>query len=198
MPRPKPNVIILDIETRAGFRKKSDVFEFGMSVGGTYSYKQRKYTFYYEDDLKDLITVIDNADIVVGYNLYRYDYCVLAGLCTNRSNIFRLPTFDMLQQIFTMTGQRLTLTNIYKQTYGLSTNKKKDKVKAIDLYEQERYQELENYLKHDLWITQQVFNAACKMGNLKYYDPKKQCTRDIDTSHWAELCQSICKMNWKP
>ena len=198
MPRKKPNVIILDVETRQGFRKKPDVFQFGMSVGGTYSYRLRQYDFFYEDDMDGLIDVLDEADIVVGYNLYRYDYCVLAGECNNKSNVFRLPTFDIMQHVFTMTGYRVTMNNIYKHTYELPHNKKKEDVKAIDLYEQDRMDELEDYLKHDLWITQQIFNHGCKLGHLKYFNVKTQAVHDVDTKHWADLCKSICKMNWKP
>ena len=198
MPRPRPNVIILDIETMRGFRKKRDVFEFGMAMGGTYSYRLKQYDLYLQENIDQLIQALDDADMVVGYNLYRYDYCVLGGICKNRSNVFRLPTFDMMQHIFTMTGQRITMNNVYKQSYGLKDNRPKERVKAIDLFEQNKFDELEDYLKHDLWITQQVFNHGCKLGFLKFYNVKTQKVENIDTSHWSWLCKSICKANWKP
>ena len=50
-----------------------------MSIGVTYSTARGEYKIYGEKQVNDLITELQRADLVVGFNNLRFDYEVLHG-----------------------------------------------------------------------------------------------------------------------
>ena len=76
------NIVYFDLETQrsadevGGWDKISSM---GMSIGVTYSTARGEYKIYHERNINDLITELQRADLVVGFNHLRFDYEVLHG-----------------------------------------------------------------------------------------------------------------------
>ena len=92
------NIVYFDLETQ----KSAD--EVGgwdkirlmrMSVGVTYSTARGDYKIYGEKQVNELMEELRRADLVVGFNVLRFDYEVLQG-----HNVFfdyqQIPTLDWL------------------------------------------------------------------------------------------------------
>lgn len=191
------DVIVIDVEVKKGFKRCKDVFKFGASMGCMFSYKMKKYYFFDEDNIGQMIDLMHQADLVVGYNLYRYDYCVLAPYSKSMSDIFRLPTFDLMQHTYTLASKRIRMENMAKQTLGFQKSAYQN-LNSIELYEQGRLIELQSYIKNDVWLAQQLFNTGCRLGELHYWDGDDGKLRKINTSQWRDLARSIAESNWKP
>src|SRR6187402_3840917 len=91
------NIVYFDLETQksadevGGWDKISRM---GMSVGVTYSTARGDYRIYGEPQVNDLVTELQRADLVVGFNVMRFDYEVLHGYTP--LDLTQVPTLDML------------------------------------------------------------------------------------------------------
>ena len=76
------NIVYFDLETQksadevGGWDKIRDM---RMSVGVTYSTARGTYQIYSERRVNDLIRELQRADLVVGFNVLRFDYEVQIG-----------------------------------------------------------------------------------------------------------------------
>src|SRR5512137_1561405 len=95
------NIIYFDLETQKSAEEVggwSRIRDMRMSVGVTFSTARGEYRIYGEPQVNDLIEELRRADLVVGYNLLRFDYEVLLG----HNDFFdptQVPTLDMLVEI---------------------------------------------------------------------------------------------------
>lgn len=72
---------------------------------------------YYQDDMKKLVERLGQMDLIIGFNITRFDYKVLSGL--SRFNFHSLPTLDILTKVHERLGYRLSLDHLVCQTLGL-------------------------------------------------------------------------------
>src|SRR5580765_7890807 len=114
------NTVYFDLETQksadevGGWDKISRM---GMSVGVTYSTARGDYRIYGEKQVNDLITDLQRADLVVGFNVLRFDYEVLHGYTA--LDLTQVPTLDMLVELTNTLQHRLSLDSIANATFGL-------------------------------------------------------------------------------
>src|SRR5512139_3585593 len=90
----------------------------GMSVGVTYSTARGDYRIYGEPQVNDLIEELRRADLVVGFNVLRFDYEVLTG----HNDFFdpsQIPTLDMLVELAKHLTFRPSLDSIATATLGV-------------------------------------------------------------------------------
>src|SRR5438093_740235 len=79
--RASRNIVYFDLETQksadevGGWDKISQM---RMSIGVTYSSVRREYRIFGEKQVDDLLTELQRADLVVGFNNLRFDYEVLS------------------------------------------------------------------------------------------------------------------------
>src|SRR5678815_2835642 len=91
------NIVYFDLETQksadevGGWDKISRM---GLSVGVTYSTTRGEYRIYGEKQVNDLVAELQRADLVVGFNVLRFDYEVLHGYTA--FDLTQLPTLDMM------------------------------------------------------------------------------------------------------
>jgi len=68
---PGSKVVVFDLETRRSFEEvggRTQLHRLGISVGVAYRYDTDEFVSYTEDDIGQLITLLAEADLVVGYN----------------------------------------------------------------------------------------------------------------------------------
>ncbi len=115
------DIVYFDLETQrtandvGGWDKKH---EMGMSVGVTYSTADQAYEIFPENRAGDLVTRLQRADLVVGYNIVSFDYEVLMAY-TILDLPHHLPTLDLLLEVEKAAGHRLKLDDIAQGTLGV-------------------------------------------------------------------------------
>ena len=114
------NIVYFDLETQksadevGGWDKIRDM---RMSVGVTYSTARGGYRVYDEREVDSLLTELQRADLVVGYNNLGFDYEVLHHYTV--FDLRQLPTLDMLVEIRKTLPHRLSLDSIAHATMGV-------------------------------------------------------------------------------
>src|SRR5579859_3303593 len=104
------NIVYFDLETQQSAEEVGGwdhISKMRMSVGVTYHTGRGDYKIYGEGQVNDLITELQRADLVVGFNILRFDYEVLHGYTAYDLN--QLPTLDMLVYLQEKLNHRLSL-----------------------------------------------------------------------------------------
>jgi DEAD/DEAH box helicase domain-containing protein len=121
-------------------------------------------TTYREHDLERLGQRLKKLDLVVGFNIKRFDYQVLQPYTAIR--LSELPTMDILEEVYNILGHRLSLGHLAEKTLGES--KTGDGLLALELYAAGKWQELESYCRQDVALTHRLFEFGVRHGYLIY------------------------------
>ncbi len=124
---------------------------------------------YREDRVSDLIEDLKGFDLVVGFNIARFDYRVLSAYTPFKFD--RLPTFDILQEIHRGLGFRVSLGSLAQSTLG--RGKGGDGLQAVQWFRRGEWDDLIRYCTEDVLITRDLFYHAVEKGFLVYNDRKK-------------------------
>ena len=128
---------------------------------------------YRENELPALIEDLKRLDLVVGFNISRFDYRVLGAYTPFR--LEGLPTFDMLHEIHQGIGFRLSLGHLGEKTLGRP--KGGDGLQAVNWFRQKEWESLIRYCKEDVAITRDLFYHALEKGYLVYSDKSDRMLR---------------------
>ena len=119
---------------------------------------------YREHEIGQLVERLQELDLVVGFNISRFDYRVLRAYTT--FDLDKLPTFDILSQIHKGLGFRLSLGHLAEATLGRP--KGGDGLQAVDWFRQGRWEDLIKYCAEDVAITRDLFYHGIEKGYLVY------------------------------
>lgn len=161
------NIVYFDLETQksadevGGWDKISAM---QMSVGVTYSTGRGDYRIYGESEVEDLIRELQRADLVVGFNVLRFDYEVLHGYTP--LDLTQLPTLDMLVYLSDKLQHRLSLDAIASATFGLE--KTAEGLQAIRWFKEGKLYDIAEYCCYDVKLTKLVHEFGASQRQLHY------------------------------
>src|SRR5579863_8605826 len=138
------NIVYFDLETQKSAEEVGgwgNISKMGMSIGVTYSTARGDYRIYGEKQVNDLITELQRADLVVGFNNLRFDYEVLHGYTA--LDLTQVPTLDMLVVLSEKLGHRLSLDSIATATFEVE--KTAEGLQAIRWFKEGRLVEIAEY-----------------------------------------------------
>ncbi|WDP93083.1 MAG: DEAD/DEAH box helicase [Desulfobacter sp.] len=158
---------VLDIETRrsaaqVGGWHRAD--RMGVSCAVLYDSEPDEFTVYHQDNIPELVSHLKELDLVVGFNIIRFDYKVLSGL--SPFNFTQLPTLDMLMKVHERLGYRLSLDQLARQTLG--TEKSADGLKALEWWQQGRMDLIVQYCTQDVRVTRDLYLFGLEHGYLVF------------------------------
>jgi len=161
------NIVYFDLETQKSADDVggwSHINRMGMSVGVTFSTARGDYRIYDEAHVNDLISDLQRADLVVGFNILRFDYEVLHGYTT--LDVRQVPTLDMMISLQETLQHRLSLDSIATATFGLE--KTAEGLQAIEWFKQGKLHEIAEYCCYDVKLTKLVHEYGLKHRQLHY------------------------------
>lgn len=147
---------VLDIETRrsaqevGGWNKAEKM---GVSCAVLYDSGIDSYKTYLQEDMESLCDTLQNLDLVIGFNIIRFDYKVLSGL--SDFNFLSLPTLDILLKVHERLGYRLSLDHLATQTLG--SRKSADGLMALKWWKQGKIDKIIAYCKQDVKVTRDLY-----------------------------------------
>jgi len=189
LPRPKKRVVVFDLETQklahevGGWKNISAM---RMSVGVTYSDDEGFLTFT-EDNVSGLISILQGADLVVGFNQLRFDYEVLRAYSSE--NLRGLPNLDICREVGAALGHRVNLDHLARFT--LNSQKKGHGIDAASWFREGRMDLLEEYCRQDVKITRDLYTFGLTKGFLFYQ--RKDLTKARVYICWQDLPQATSK-----
>jgi DEAD/DEAH box helicase domain-containing protein len=163
----EPRIIYLDVETRrsaeeVGGWQNSHLM--GVSVAVIFDTLENRFEIFMEDEIEELFARLEKADLVVGFNIKRFDYAVLGAY--SAKDLMELTTFDILEDIYRRLGFRLGLEHLAVET--LDQGKTADGLQALEWFKQGQIDKVIEYCRHDVAITRDLFQYGLKNGYLIY------------------------------
>ena len=163
------NIVYFDLETQrsadevGGWDKISKM---GMSIGVTFSTARGEYRIYAEKHVPELLGDLQKADLVVGFNILRFDYEVLHGYTP--FDLRQLPTLDMLVELQNQLQHRLSLDSIATATFGVE--KTAEGLQAIRWFKEGKLLEIAEYCCYDVKLTRMVHEYGVRHRQLHYHN----------------------------
>ncbi|ACD82417.1 ribonuclease H-like domain-containing protein [Candidatus Methylacidiphilum infernorum] len=161
------NILYLDIETQksayevGGWQKKHLM---GLSIAVIYSSLYNKYFIFSEKDVDQLLTMLREADCIVGFNILGFDIPVLESYSI--FNLSELRCLDLLVDIEKKISRRIKLEQIAKATLGIG--KTAHGLQALQWWKEGKLLEIAEYCCYDVKITKLIHEYGVKYGKVYY------------------------------
>ena len=173
---PVGRYMVLDVETRraaadVGGWNRAD--RMGVSVAVLYDAADDSYTPYEQDAVPEMLDRLRAADLVVGFNISRFDYAVLSPFAPY--DLHTLPTLDMLTKVKDRLSYRISLDNLAQATFG--TPKSADGLQALQWWKEKRLDLIAEYCRKDVEITRALFLHGREKGYLLFTNKAGQAVR---------------------
>jgi DEAD/DEAH box helicase domain-containing protein len=156
---------VFDLETQrsaaqVGGWQRAD--RMGISCGVIYDAHKDVFNEYRENQISRLIADLKKFELIVGFNIKRFDYLVLKGY--SDFDFTTLNTLDILEDIHHQLGFRLSLAHVAQETLG--TTKTGDGLQALRWWKEGRLREIIDYCKMDVKLTRDLYLFGRQNGYL--------------------------------
>lgn len=161
--------IVIDIETKNTFFDvggKDKLRDLSVSFVGIYSYNQDKFTGFKEGEFQALSPVLQNAGLIIGFNIEHFDLSILNKYFN--FNLEALPQMDLMKKVEEVYGNRVGLDSLAKANLGVE--KLGNGLDAVKYYAEKDWESLEKYCLKDVAITRDLYELAKKQGHLMIPD----------------------------
>ncbi|MCX8107342.1 MAG: ribonuclease H-like domain-containing protein [Verrucomicrobiae bacterium] len=163
-------IVYFDLETQKSADEVGGwnrIHAMRMSVGVTFNTRRGTYQIYDEGSVNELAEELRRADLVVGFNILRFDYAVLSGY-----NVLfdpeQLRTLDIMLEISKSVDRRLSLDAVASATLGIQ--KTGDGMQAIRWFREGRIIDVARYCCYDVKITKLLHEYGIATGQVFYMD----------------------------
>ena len=163
-------ILYFDLETQksaddvGGWDK---VHKMKLAVGVVWDSLEQKFFSYIDSEASQLVEKLKTADLVVGFNVAKFDYGVLQPYATKIDfDLEEITTFDMLIDINKKLGHLLSLNHLAENT--LNAKKSADGLVSLQWYKEGKIDKIIEYCKQDVEITRDLFLYGESHGYVKY------------------------------
>lgn len=176
------DILVLDLETQKSFDEvggRENLHLLRVSVAGLYSYQQDLFLTYTEWETPSMRGLLEEADLIVGFNLKRFDYPVLEPYL--KRNLKTLPTLDIMEDVQRALGHRLSLDTLVRATLG--EGKTGHGLDAIRYFREGEMEKLKQYCLADVRLTRDLYEYGKQHGRLLF--EKNNEVRSFPV-HWGK------------
>jgi DEAD/DEAH box helicase domain-containing protein len=168
------NILIFDLYTRKSYDDvggKKNITDMGIAIAGIFSYSRNELTFFEEENVNSLIQELTTAELIVGVNLKKFCYKVLATFTDNELANFQ--TLDILEHLKKNLSFIPTLEDLMSGTLGIK-KEAKNELLVPRLVKQGRSEEIKEYCKHNILEIKDLYDFGRKKGYLFYTESTGQ------------------------
>ena len=145
----------------------------GISCAVLYDSKTDAYIPFLEDQIGRLIDTLKQLDLIVGFNIRRFDYRVLSAYTTE--DMADLPTLDLIESVHRHLGYRVSLDNLAIASLG--EKKTADGLQALRWWQEGNISDLVKYCKKDVEITLAIYRFGQNNGYVLFHNKAGQAVR---------------------
>jgi DEAD/DEAH box helicase domain-containing protein len=167
---------VLDIETQLSAQEVGGwhrAERMRVSCAVLYDSGDDQYYEFVEGQMPMLMAHLDQLDLVIGFNIKRFDYRVLSAY-TGR-NFAQIPTLDLLERVKDQLGYRLSLDHLASAT--LDAGKTADGLDALRWWKAGKMSKIIEYCRSDVAITRDLYRFGRDNGYLLFQNKAKQIVR---------------------
>ena len=182
------NYITFDIETYSpSDLDKIDTKEFRASeIGAFVSWLdggKGAYIAFMEEDVDEFLALLQQADLIVGYNQIWFDLPVLQKYA--KFDLLKLPNYDIILKLSAKIGNKLKLNDVCRANFD--DDLKTDSYTTYrHYYKQGKWLELIDYCMNDVRLTEKLFRKILETKELNYYDLHILKTVQMDTVEFGK------------
>ena len=175
--------VVFDLETQNTFADvgSNDSKDLSISVGCAYDSLTDTYTTVSIDELHKLWPIIEQADVLVGYNSNHFDIPLLNKYYPG--DLTKFKSIDILASIRDSLGKRLRLDSVAQATIG--AKKSGNGLMAIKWWREGDIALIKKYCKQDVKVTKEIFEYALANQKVFYKDGVKKREIILNTSNWC-------------
>ncbi|MDL1962198.1 MAG: DEAD/DEAH box helicase [Deltaproteobacteria bacterium] len=171
-----PRFGVFDLETQLSAQEvggwhRADLMRLSCAV--LFDSERETFLEFREPDIPELIERLSELDLIIGFNLKRFDYKVLSAY--NDLDFWSLPTLDILEDVHTRLGYRLSLDHLAGVTLG--TQKTANGMQALKWWKQGKIKEILEYCNKDVAITRDLFLYGYKKSYLLFMNKARKIVR---------------------
>lgn len=157
--------ITLDIETTSA-TGRFDVSAMELAIIGIHNSEDDSFESYTQEELPNLWPLLENADVLIGYNSDHFDIPILNKYYAG--DLTQIKSIDLLKEIKESLGRRLKLDSVAEATLG--RKKTGHGLEAVKWWEEGKVDKVRKYCLDDVRITKDIYDFALKNGFVKYSD----------------------------
>lgn len=150
-------VVVFDLETQRSFAEvggRSQFHRLGVSIGVAYRYDLDEYLVVNEETISELVSLLLEASLVIGYNIRGFDYEVLRAYTDE--NLQKLPTLDLMFDLEERLGFRPKLDSVALATLG--EGKIADGMQALEWWRLGEIDKIKEYCQEDVRVTRDLYD----------------------------------------
>ena len=169
-PRGDGDTLLFDLET---LRSAADVggwgnaHRMGLAIAVVCRLEEERFEVFGENDARALASALRAARLVIGFNVRRFDYRVLAGYTGADYNRL-VPTLDLLEDVHRALGFRLGLDHLARATLG--NGKSADGLQSLAWVREGRLDLVEEYCRHDVEVLRDLYLFGRREGYVMWND----------------------------
>ena len=162
--------MLFDLET---LRSAADVggwgnaHRMGLAIAVVCRLEEERFEVFGERDARALAAALRAARLVIGFNVRRFDYRVLAGYTGADYNRL-VPTLDLLEDVHRALGFRLGLDHLARATLG--NGKSADGLQSLAWVREGRLDLVEEYCRHDVEVLRDLYLFGRREGYVMWTD----------------------------
>jgi DEAD/DEAH box helicase domain-containing protein len=174
-------IITFDIETYGEFGSGAKAFDnMELTICCIHDSETDSYDSFLKEDLPRLWKILENTDVLVGFNSDHFDIPILNKYYPG--DLTKIRSIDLLKEISDKLGRRVRLDAIAAGTLG--AKKSASGVQAMQWWKEGNIKKLRDYCLKDVEITKKIFDHALKNGTLTFKELGIKKEVKLDTSKW--------------
>jgi DEAD/DEAH box helicase domain-containing protein len=175
--------ITFDIETRGESFGSPDFTNQELTIVSIHDSETDSFSSYFKEDLPQLWSIFERADIIIGYNSDHFDIPILNKYYPG--DLTKIKSVDLLKEVRNVLGRRLKLDNIAEATLG--RGKIAHGLDAVKWFDQGEFEKLREYCEDDVRVTKEIYDYARTNKSLKYRDFDGIREIKLDPSSWETV-----------
>jgi hypothetical protein len=176
--------IVFDIETRNVFSDigKNDPSLLDIALVAIHDSATGEYTTYLQEELGKLWPILEQADMLIGFNTDHFDTPLLNKYYPG--DLSKIKSLDILKEIRATYGRRMKLDQLAEGTLG--KKKSGHGLEAIAWWKAGEIDKIRAYCMDDVKITKELYDYAMANGKLFFKEGKEKLEIKLDTSEWEK------------
>ena len=173
--------VTFDIETADWISRPGwNPADLAIAVVAIHDSETDAYTSYFVEELPQLWKILEEVDVLVGYNSDHFDIPLLNKYYPG--DLSRIRSVDLMKDIYAATGRRLRLDAVADGTLG--ERKIGDGAQSLAWWRAGEVEKVRAYCIKDVELTRKIFDHALKNGSVKYRELGQLREVKLDTSNW--------------
>ncbi len=174
--------IVFDIETKNTFQEvgSNNPADLDISLLVIYDYADEQYKTYTEENFADLWSILEETDLLIGYNSDHFDIPLLNKYYPGE--LTAIGSLDLLKEIKASMGKSVRLDNVAEATLGVG--KSGHGLQAIEWWKNGEIDKIEKYCRDDVKVTKDLYEYILAKKHIKYKDLLDTIEISIKTGDW--------------